>query len=197
MSSVRRLSRRDLLGRVRSARASPRSVSRARRAPPTSRRKSGSIGPPITRLHGAQGARASWKRNLPRTASAFFGCRRWAPTRRWNFSMPARSTSARPRARRRCSGASTAIRSSRSMSIPSRNGPRWSRARNRRSTPITDLKGKRVAVTRGTDPHIFLVRALLSAGMTEKDISEVLLQHPDGKTASSAATSTPGRVSIR
>ena len=47
----------------------------------------------------------------------------------------------------------------------------------------TDLKGKRVAVTRGTDPHIFLVRALLSVGMTEKDISEVLLQHPDGKTA--------------
>ena len=38
-------------------------------------------------------------------------------------------------------------------------------------------------MTRGTDPHIFLVRALLSVGMTEHDISEVLLQHPDGKTA--------------
>ena len=25
---------------------------------------------------------------------------------------------------------------------------------------VEDLKGKRVAVTRGTDPHIFLVRAL-------------------------------------
>jgi sulfonate transport system substrate-binding protein len=48
---------------------------------------------------------------------------------------------------------------------------------------IEDLKGKRVAVTRGTDPHIFLVRALLSAGLTEKDITPVLLQHPDGKTA--------------
>src|SRR6201997_5049883 len=48
---------------------------------------------------------------------------------------------------------------------------------------IEDLKGKRVAVTRGTDPHIFLVRALLSVGLSEKDISEVLLQHPDGKTA--------------
>src|SRR5271166_229713 len=48
---------------------------------------------------------------------------------------------------------------------------------------IADLKGKRVAVTRGTDPHIFLVRALLSAGLTEKDITPVLLQHPDGKTA--------------
>jgi len=28
---------------------------------------------------------------------------------------------------------------------------------------VADLKGKRVAVTRGTDPHIFLVRALLDA----------------------------------
>ena len=48
---------------------------------------------------------------------------------------------------------------------------------------VADLKGKRVAVTRGTDPHIFLVRALLGAGLSEKDITPVLLQHPDGKTA--------------
>jgi len=48
---------------------------------------------------------------------------------------------------------------------------------------IEDLKGKRVAVTRGTDPHIFLVRALQSVGLTEKDITPVLLQHPDGKIA--------------
>ena len=48
---------------------------------------------------------------------------------------------------------------------------------------VADLKGKRVAVTRGTDPHIFLVRALLDAGLTEKDITPVLLQHADGKTA--------------
>ena len=48
---------------------------------------------------------------------------------------------------------------------------------------LADLKGKRVAVTRGTDPHIFLVRALQSAGLSEKDIVPVLLQHPDGKTA--------------
>ena len=60
------------------------------------------------------------------------------------------------------------------------------RARHRKDTTITkieDLKGKRVAVTRGTDPHIFLVRALLSVKLTEKDITPVLLQHPDGKTA--------------
>ena len=64
--------------------------------------------------------------------------------------------------------------------------PEWTALVTRKDTPITkidDLKGKRVAVTRGTDPHIFLVRALLSVGMSDKDISEVLLQHPDGKTA--------------
>ena len=64
--------------------------------------------------------------------------------------------------------------------------PEWTALVTRKDTPIAkidDLKGKRVAVTRGTDPHIFLVRALLSVGMSEKDISEVLLQHPDGKTA--------------
>src|SRR6201991_4262887 len=48
---------------------------------------------------------------------------------------------------------------------------------------VADLKGKRVAVTRGTDPHIFLVRALQSVHLSEKDITPVLLQHPDGKTA--------------
>jgi len=64
--------------------------------------------------------------------------------------------------------------------------PEWTALVTRKDTAIAniaDLKGKRVAVTRGTDPHIFLVRALQSAGLTEKDITPVLLQHPDGKTA--------------
>ena len=64
--------------------------------------------------------------------------------------------------------------------------PEWTALVTRKDTPIAkiaDLKGKRVAVTRGTDPHIFLVRALQSVGLTEKDIAPVLLQHPDGKTA--------------
>ena len=64
--------------------------------------------------------------------------------------------------------------------------PEWTALVTRKDMPIekiADLKGKRVAVTRGTDPHIFLVRALLSVGMSEKDITEVLLQHPDGKIA--------------
>src|SRR6186997_239695 len=64
--------------------------------------------------------------------------------------------------------------------------PEWTALVTRKDTTIakpTDLKGKRVAVTRGTDPHIFLVRALQTAGLTERDITPVLLQHPDGKTA--------------
>ena len=64
--------------------------------------------------------------------------------------------------------------------------PEWTALVTRKDSAISkiaDLKGKRVAVTRGTDPHIFLVRALLSAGLSEKDIQPVLLQHPDGKTA--------------
>lgn len=48
---------------------------------------------------------------------------------------------------------------------------------------VSDLKGKRVAVTRGTDPHIFLIRALQDAKLTERDVRLVLLQHADGRTA--------------
>src|SRR5262245_394473 len=64
--------------------------------------------------------------------------------------------------------------------------PEWTALVTRKDTTIAkieDLKGKRVAVTRGTDPHIFLVRALQSVKLTERDITPVLLQHPDGKTA--------------
>jgi len=64
--------------------------------------------------------------------------------------------------------------------------PEWTALVTRKDTAINkieDLKGKRVAVTRGTDPHIFLVRALASVGLSEKDITPVLLQHPDGKIA--------------
>ena len=46
---------------------------------------------------------------------------------------------------------------------------------------VADLKGKKVAMVRGTDPHIFAVRALLAAGLSDKDITPVLVQqHADG-----------------
>jgi sulfonate transport system substrate-binding protein len=48
---------------------------------------------------------------------------------------------------------------------------------------VGDLKGKRVAVTRGTDPHIFLVRAIAEAKLTEREVKFVLLQHADGRAA--------------
>jgi sulfonate transport system substrate-binding protein len=64
--------------------------------------------------------------------------------------------------------------------------PEWTALVTRADSGISeveDLAGKTVAVTRGTDPHIFLVRALTEHGLTEGDIEEVLLQHADGRNA--------------
>ncbi|MBS0640064.1 MAG: aliphatic sulfonate ABC transporter substrate-binding protein [Acetobacteraceae bacterium] len=64
--------------------------------------------------------------------------------------------------------------------------PEWTALVTMKDSPIkqvTDLKGQRVAVTRGTDPHIFLIRALAGAGLSEKDVKLVLLQHADGRAA--------------
>lgn len=48
---------------------------------------------------------------------------------------------------------------------------------------VKDLKGKKVAATYGTDPYIFLLRALNEVGLTEKDIQYINLQHNDGYQA--------------
>ena len=64
--------------------------------------------------------------------------------------------------------------------------PEWTALVTRPDTGITkieDLKGKSIAVTRGTDPYIFLLRSLSSVGLTEQDVNIVLLQHPDGANA--------------
>ena len=64
--------------------------------------------------------------------------------------------------------------------------PEWTALVTRADTPIhsvADLKGRRIAVTRGTDPHIFLLRALAGAGLTEHDVKIVPLQHSDGRLA--------------
>ena len=50
-------------------------------------------------------------------------------------------------------------------------------------TTVAGLRGKRVAATKGTDPYIFLLRTLDQAGMNEKDIELIPLQHPDGRAA--------------
>jgi sulfonate transport system substrate-binding protein len=64
--------------------------------------------------------------------------------------------------------------------------PEWTALVVRKDSPIRtvqELRGKKIAVTRGTDPHIFLLRALHEAGLTEKDVQLVVLQHPEGRIA--------------
>lgn len=64
--------------------------------------------------------------------------------------------------------------------------PEWTALVTLKDSPINtvaDLKGKKVAVTRGTDPHVFLVRALADAGLSDQDVTFVLLQHADGRLA--------------
>ena len=48
---------------------------------------------------------------------------------------------------------------------------------------VRDLKGKKIAATRGTDPWFFLLRSLQAAGLQPADVQLVDLQHPDGRTA--------------
>src|SRR4051794_14965135 len=64
--------------------------------------------------------------------------------------------------------------------------PEWTALVTRPDTGIArveDLKGKRIAVTKGTDPYIFLLRALAKFGLGQKDVQLVLLQHDQGKLA--------------
>ena len=48
---------------------------------------------------------------------------------------------------------------------------------------VEDLVGQKVAVTYGTDPHIFLLRALDENNISEDDVKIVNLQHNDGYQA--------------
>ncbi|GAB4962495.1 aliphatic sulfonate ABC transporter substrate-binding protein [Mycobacterium avium subsp. hominissuis] len=56
-------------------------------------------------------------------------------------------------------------------------------AKNSPINAVADLKGKKVAVTKGTDPYFFLLQSLATAGLSPADIEIVNLQHADGKTA--------------
>lgn len=56
-------------------------------------------------------------------------------------------------------------------------------AKNSPINSVADLKGKKVAVTKGTDPYFFLLQSLATAGLSPADIEIVNLQHADGKTA--------------
>ncbi|MQW91237.1 aliphatic sulfonate ABC transporter substrate-binding protein [Acinetobacter wanghuae] len=48
---------------------------------------------------------------------------------------------------------------------------------------LKDLKGKKIAATKGTDPFLFTLQALDTVGLGKRDVELVHLQHPDGKTA--------------
>ncbi|VXC05205.1 aliphatic sulfonate ABC transporter substrate-binding protein [Citricoccus sp. K5] len=50
-------------------------------------------------------------------------------------------------------------------------------------TEVTDLVGKNVAATKGTDPYFFLIQALGEAGVDESDVTVQNLQHADGNAA--------------
>lgn len=64
--------------------------------------------------------------------------------------------------------------------------PEWTALVVRKDSPIktlADLKGKKIAATKGTDPYLFLLRSLKTVGLHRVDIEHVSLQHADGRVA--------------
>lgn len=64
--------------------------------------------------------------------------------------------------------------------------PEWTALVVAKDSPIktlTELKGKKVAATKGTDPYLFLLRSLHTVGLKRGDIEHVALQHADGRAA--------------
>ncbi|MBD8625035.1 aliphatic sulfonate ABC transporter substrate-binding protein [Pseudomonas sp. CFBP 13727] len=64
--------------------------------------------------------------------------------------------------------------------------PEWTALAVRKDSPIkgvADLKGKKIAATKGTDPFLFTLRSLQQAGLSKGDVELVHLQHADGRVA--------------
>lgn len=64
--------------------------------------------------------------------------------------------------------------------------PEWAALVVAKDSPIKDvseLKGKSVAATKGTDPYFFLLQALEQAGLGPNDVTVENLQHADGRAA--------------
>jgi sulfonate transport system substrate-binding protein len=64
--------------------------------------------------------------------------------------------------------------------------PEWTALVVPKDSPIkslADLKGKKIAATKGTDPYLFLLRSLQTVGLRKSDIEHVPLQHADGLAA--------------
>jgi sulfonate transport system substrate-binding protein len=72
----------------------------------------------------------------------------------------------------------------RSVYIYSR--PEWTAlavAKNSPITKVTELRGKKVAATKGTDPYLFLLRSLQAHGVKKSELEILHLQHADGRAA--------------
>ncbi|HWO25230.1 MAG TPA: aliphatic sulfonate ABC transporter substrate-binding protein, partial [Kofleriaceae bacterium] len=50
-------------------------------------------------------------------------------------------------------------------------------------TTLAELRGKKIAATRGTEPFFFLLRSLHAAGLAQSDVEVVHMQHASGRTA--------------
>jgi sulfonate transport system substrate-binding protein len=64
--------------------------------------------------------------------------------------------------------------------------PEWTALAVPKDSPIrtlADLKGKKIAATKGTDPFLFTLRALHTQGLSKRDVELVHLQHADGRVA--------------
>jgi sulfonate transport system substrate-binding protein len=64
--------------------------------------------------------------------------------------------------------------------------PEWTALVVPQDSPIksvADLRGKKIAATKGTDPYLFLLRTLNEAGLDKNDVEIIHLQHPDGRVA--------------
>jgi sulfonate transport system substrate-binding protein len=64
--------------------------------------------------------------------------------------------------------------------------PEWTALAVQKDSTITSvkqLKGKKIAATIGTDPYLFLLRALHENGLSKDDVEILNLQHPDGRVA--------------
>ena len=64
--------------------------------------------------------------------------------------------------------------------------PNWASlvvAKDSTITKVTELVGKKIAATSGTDPYFFLLQALNEAGLTTLDVEIVNLAHADGQKA--------------
>lgn len=64
--------------------------------------------------------------------------------------------------------------------------PEWTALVVPKDSPIksvAELKGKKIAATRGTDPFFFLLRSLKENGLSQNDVEIVNLQHADGRLA--------------